>query len=294
MKFKTEKSPVSVVGVDVGGTKISVGLVKNEKLIKQATVPTPQNANEKEVVSAIVGAIQQVSGDHLSAIGIGVPGLVNAGSGIVYDVQNIPSFKNVKLREQLEAVFHVPIYVSNDANCFVLGAKYFDKGRPFKNLVGLTLGTGLGGGLIVNNLLHEGVGSGAGEFGYIPYLDGILEHYCSGQFFQRNDYSDGLEVARLAKSGDAKALALFNAFGMHLGEAIKIAAHILSPEAVILGGSVSQSFHLFEATMWQSIRQFPYRNVIDHLVVETVNDPHLAVKGAASLAFQKPSVEKLV
>ena len=290
MKLKNEKTINSVVGVDVGGTKISVGLVKNEKLIKQATVPTPQNASENEVVSVIIRAIQQLNDDSLSAIGIGVPGLVNVKNGIVYDVQNIPSFTNVKLRELLEAVFHVPVYVGNDANCFVLGAKYFDKGRPFKNLVGLTLGTGLGGGVIVNDLLHEGVGSGAGEFGYIPYLDGILEHYCSGQFFQRNGYPDGLAVARLAENGETEALSLFSEFGRHLGEAIKIAAHVLSPEAVILGGSVSNSFSLFETSMWESIRRFPYRNVVDNLVVETVNDPHLAVKGAASLAYQKLSV----
>ena len=290
MEYKNNSVNISVAGVDVGGTKISAGLIKNDQLIKQASIPTPQKATEKEVVAAIIRSIQQVSDGKLSAIGVGVPGLVNVKQGVVYDVQNISSFKNVKLKEQLEAVFQIPVYIGNDANCFVLGAKYFDKGRPFNNLVGLTLGTGLGGGVVVNGLLHEGVGSGAGEFGHIPYLDGVMENYCSGQFFRRNGYADGLEAALLAEKGESKALSLFAEFGNHLGEAIKIAAHILSPEAIILGGSVSNSFHLFEAGMWQSIRRFPYRNVVDNLVVETVNDPHLAVKGAASLAYQKLSV----
>jgi glucokinase len=288
MNIKNTKLPV--VGVDVGGTKINVGLVKNNQLIKQANLPTPKNASEQEVVTAIVKGIQQISKSDFLAIGIGMPGLVNVEKGVVYDVQNIPSFKNVNLKEQLEAVFQKPVYIANDANCFVLGAKFFDKGRPFNNLVGLTLGTGLGGGVIVNGLLHEGVGSGAGEFGHIPYLDGILEQYCSGQFFQRKGYADGLEAAALAENADAKAIAVFNEFGNHLGEAIKIVAHILSPEAVVLGGSVSKSFHLFEAGMWESISRFPYRNVVDQLVVETVHDPHLAVKGAASLASQKLSL----
>jgi glucokinase len=290
MEHKNKSINISVVGVDVGGTKISAGLVKNNQLTKQASIPTPKNATEKEVVAAIIRSIQQVSEGEISAIGVGVPGLVNVKQGVVYDVQNISSFKDVKLKAQLETVFQVPVYVGNDANCFVLGAKYFDKGRPYNNFVGLTLGTGLGGGVIVNGLLHEGVGSGAGEFGHIPYLDGVLENYCSGQLFHRNNYDDGLAAALLAENGDPKALALFGEFANHLGEAIKIAAHILSPEAVILGGSVSNSFHLFEASMWESIRRFPYRNVVDNLVVETVNDPHLAVKGAASLAYQKLSV----
>ena len=288
MDIKNTKLPV--VGVDVGGTKINVGLVKNNQLTKQANLPTPKNASEQEVVTAIVRGIQQIGKSDFSAIGIGVPGLVNVEKGVVYDVQNIPSFKNVNLKEQLEAAFQKPVYIANDANCFVLGAKFFDKGRPFNNLVGLTLGTGLGGGVIVNGLLHEGVGSGAGEFGYIPYLDGVLEQYCSGQFFQRKGYADGLEAAALAENADAKAIAVFSEFGKHLGEAIKIVAHVLSPEAVFLGGSVSKSFHLFEAGMWESIGRFPYRNVVDQLVVETVYDPHLAVKGAASLAIQKLSL----
>lgn len=279
---------MTTIGIDLGGTKISAGLLENGIIVKNILMATPVSGSISEVIESIVYAVREVWSDDVASIGIGVPGLVDVNKGIVYDATNIPAFTNINLKEQLENILKIPVYVANDANCFVLGAKQFDKGGlTFNNMVGLTLGTGLGGGVIINNKLHEGVGSGAGELGYIPYLDGILEHYCSGQFFQGKGYSDGLTVSNLAAHGNKEALALFNEFGTHLGVVIKITAHMLAPEAIILGGSISSSFKFFEESMWKSINTFPYRNVIDNLTVTVASAPNLAVSGAASLALQK-------
>ena len=273
------------IGLDIGGTKISAGLVKDGKIIKRSLVATPESDLESTVVMAIVLAISDVWSDEAVGIGVGVPGLVDVESGIVYDVHNIPPFTNVKLKDQLENAFHIPVHVSNDANCFAAGVNHFGEGQTFRNFVGLTLGTGLGGGLIINNKLHEGIGSGAGEFGYVPFRDGILEHYCSGQFFEKFFDCDGQDLFDRANKGEAEALEIFEAYGNNLGEAIKIVAHVLAPEAIILGGSISRSFTFFENSMWETIRKFPYANVVENLKVLPASNPNLAVLGAAALVL---------
>ena len=273
------------IGVDIGGTKISAGLVENGKVVKQSIKSTPISDIESAVVIAIILAIHDVWSEEAVGIGVGVPGLVDVENGIVYDVHNIPSFTNVHLKKQLEKAFQIPVHVSNDANCFVAGVKHFGEGKPFNNFVGLTLGTGLGGGLIINGKLHEGVGSGAGEFGHVPFRDGILEHYCSGQFFDRKYSTTGKTVAEKAKTGDAEAVKILAEFGQNLGEAIKIVANVFAPEAVILGGSISHSFQLFKESMWESIRDFPYNNVVDNLIVVPAENQNIAVVGAAALVL---------
>ncbi len=285
-KELTQKG-IKVIGVDIGGTKILAGLVDGGKVSKSVTMQTPVTEKEDEVIEVISEAIQEIMVDEVDSIGIGIPGIVDTKSGAVYNVQNIPSFKSVRLKETLENKLEKKVFINNDANCFALGAKNFGKGKQFHSLVGLTLGTGLGSGIIINDQLYEGVGNGAGEFGFIPYKEGILEQYCSGQFFLDHYNVTGEEAQNLAFQGDKKALHMFEDFGHHLGEAIKMIVYSISPEAIMLGGSISKNFDFFKQSMWANIRQFPYINVIDDLTVLPVLNPVIAVIGAAYL------VEKL-
>ncbi len=276
------------VGIDIGGTKITAGVVVGNKLIKKHTLPTPSAGKKEEIIEIVAKVCREMAeGQEVSGVGIGVPGLVDVKKGVVHDVANIPSFKNVPLKELIEKECGKPVFVNNDANCFTLGAKNYDVGRKFNNIVGLTLGTGLGGGVVINGHLYEGLGCGAGEFGYLPYRDGILEHYCSGQFFQRKYDITGKEAYLMAKAGEEEAFRMFDLFGLHVGEAVKLVAHVLAPEAIILGGSLSRSFDYFKESMWVSVRQFPYKNVVDDLVIVPVVNPDVAVIGAASLVFDR-------
>lgn len=286
MKAIKYRERIKTIGVDIGGTKIAAGLVEGDEILISETLPTPTLGTVEEVVQVVIDAIQKVMNDDVKGIGIGAPGLIDTQKGIVHDVQNIPSFKSVPLTSIIEKTFELPVFLNNDANCFALGAKSFDLGKKFNNLVGLTLGTGLGGGLVINGHLYEGKGCGAGEFGYIPYRDGILEQYCSGQFFQRQYNITGKDANDLAVQGDENAIQMFNRFGYHIGEAIKIAAHLFAPDAVILGGSVSRNYRFFEKSMWKSIRLFPYGHVVDNLVVMPAINPDIAVIGAASLVLE--------
>src|SRR6202000_2139089 len=120
----------------------------------------------EEVLDDITGVIDKLleKDKDISAIGIGVPSVVDVEEGIVYDVQYIPSWKEVPLKKFLEARYKKPVFVNNDANCFAVGEYHFGKGKGVSCMVGLTIGTGLGGGIIINNKLFAGYNCGAGEF----------------------------------------------------------------------------------------------------------------------------------
>ena len=193
-------------------------------------------------MNQIYAVIDSCFDDSTTSIGVGVPSVVDVEKGIVYDVVNIPSWKIVPLKELLEKRYNIPVYVNNDANCFAVGEKYFGKAKLYKNIVGVTLGTGLGCGLIFNGKLYEGSNCGAGEFGNVPYLLHNVEYYCSGQFFTDEKKVSAIDIFHLAQKGDATALKLFAEYGFHLGEALKSILYAYDPEVIMLGGSVSQSF----------------------------------------------------
>lgn len=212
---------MGVLGIDFGGTQIRAGLVTGDRLMKTALELTPSTASEPEVLKALFSVIDQFKEHQVDRIGIGVPSVVDVKAGIVYDVQNIPSLKEVPLKAHLESKYGVPVLVNNDANCFVLGEKYFGKGKAYENIVGLTLGTGLGGGVIIHDRLYMGANCGAGEFGMVAYLKHNYEYYASGQSFENLYRTTGTTVYEKARSGDPVAQDRFTQFGYYLAEAIK-------------------------------------------------------------------------
>ena len=193
----------------------------------------------------------------VAGIGAGVPSIIDLKAGVVYDVQNIPSWKKVPLKALLEERYRLPVYVNNDANCFAAGEKHFGKLGPYDNAVGLIVGTGLGAGIIANGRLYSGANCGAGEFGMLPYLDRNFEAYASGQFFDRVHGTSGRETAERAARGDRAALEIFAEFGRHLGEAVKAICYAVDPEIIVLGGSVSKSYRFFRAASGRPSRATP-------------------------------------
>ncbi len=275
----------SIIGVDLGGTAVNVGKVENERVVKSISANITTRGEEKQILNEIVEAIEKVFDQSIAGIGIGVPSVVDVEKGIVYDVQNIPSWKEVHVKEILENHFQTPVYVNNDANCFAVGEKYFGKGKKYRNLVGVTLGTGLGAGVIIDNRLYWGANCGAGEFGSVSYKEHIIEYYSSGQFFMNEYGIKGQQVYEKARQGDKKSLEIFEEFGTHLGEAIKTILFAVDPEAIIIGGSVCQSYPFFQKAMWERIKTFPYKNSIDRLVIETSDQKQIAILGAAALYY---------
>jgi len=276
---------MKLIGVDVGGTKITAVRIENEKIVCQFTCDTPFDQEMMVVVDAISSAIYEVYDPEVLGIGIGVPGLVDLQNNTVIDVLNIPSWVVVPLKKLIEGHFQKPVFVNNDANCFALGEKYFGVGKAYQNFIGLTIGTGLGAGIIINNHLYSGRYCGAGEFGSIYYMDKTIEAYASGQYFKDKGLS-GVNVSKKAINGDPEAIRLFNEFGGHIGRVIGNVLFALAPEAIILGGSVCKSYDLFEPGMRFVLEnEFPYQRLYHSVKIEISELQNIAGLGASSLVL---------
>jgi len=237
------------------------------------------------VLEDVYYVVDKLIEKDVKAIGIGVPSVVDVERGIVYDVVHIPSWKEVHLKQILEDKYKIPVFVNNDANCFALGEHYFGKGKGAKNMIGLTLGTGLGAGVIINNQLYAGPNCGAGEFGCVDYLDNNYEFYCSGSFFNNVYGLNGEDVFKAAQKGDAGALKLYAEMGTHLGNAIKLVMYTYDPSLIILGGSVQLAYDFFEKTMWERIKTLVYPKSVERLKIESSALENSGILGAAGLYF---------
>jgi glucokinase len=273
-----------IIGVDMGGTKIHASLISGREIVSEYIIDTPAKESEKIVIERLIEAVEKVFQPGCEGIGIGVPSVVDWKKGIVYDVVAIPSWKEVHLKEILENHFKIPVYINNDSNCFALGEKFFGKGIDFENFVGVTIGTGLGSGIIIKNKLYHGVNTGAGEVGSISYKDGIIEQYCASQFFTSLGL-DGEELYMAAKNGDIKALSIFNEYGKNLSEVVKVIVYAFDPEVIILGGSISSAFEFFIDALWKGLDDFMYPVVLKTLKIEKSELKNSAVLGAAALVY---------
>ncbi len=227
----------------------------------------------------------QLMTDNISAIGIGVPSVVDIEEGIVYDVQYIPSWKEVHLKKHMEDRYHIPVFVNNDANCFALGEHYFGKGKGYSSMIGLTVGTGVGAGIIINKKLYAGHNCGAGEFGMVDYLDKIYEYYSSGSFFENVYELKGEFVFEKAKQGDAQALKIYDELGEHLGNCIKMIMYTYDPQLIVLGGSVRYAYEYFQEAMWQRIKTCVYLKSAERLIIEISSLQNSGILGAAALYY---------
>lgn len=282
--MKVEKN-AAVLGVDLGGTNMRAGKVVGGTVKAIEKNLLPQGKYEKEVIDLLIETIAAVFEPSVRAIGVGVPSLLDRKNGIVYTVQNIPSWKEVPLKDILENRFQVPVFADNDANCFALGEKVFGAGQQFEDFVGLSLGTGMGCGIIKRGKLMQDANACSGEFGSLFYLDSILEDYCSGKFFASHYQENGATISKKAQNDDKMALEAYREFGHHLGKAIQMILFSVDPEAIVLGGSITSSFEYFAESMYQTLNEFPYKNVIDKLQIVKASNSDAGLLGAASLCF---------
>ena len=275
----------AIVGVDLGGTNVRAAAVRGGKIVARAVRRISGKAAEEVVLGEIFETIDEVIGGEVSGIGIGVPSVVDVERGIVYSVENIPAWREVPLKDKLESRYGCPACVNNDANAFALGELHFGKGRGYRNMVGLTIGTGLGAGIIIGGRLYSGPNCGAGEIGSIPYRDATVERYAAGQFFQHEAGAGGDVVFERALRGDAEALRLFHAFGLELGHAILTILYAYDPELIVLGGSISRAYRFFEAGMRERLKSFAYQHVLETLVIAPSETEDAATLGAAALCI---------
>lgn len=271
------------LGMDLGGTNIRAGLVNKNSAEKIISRRINAQGSVDEVLAELFSIADELIHKDVASIGIGVPGLINIEEGVVYDVVNIPSWKEVALKKHLQERYQIPVFVNNDANCFALGEYHFGKGKGSDSMIGLTIGTGLGSGIIIDKKLHAGKNGGAGEFGSIDYLEHNYEYYASGQFFKNVHQTEGETVFRRASEGDPEAIKMYEEMGFHLGNFIKLLLFSLDVELITLGGSVRHAWPLFGTAMWEQVGTFPFKNSLKHLKIELSEIENAAILGAASL-----------
>lgn len=271
------------IGIDLGGTSIRVGVVEDRAVRVLHQESTPADGSQEEVLQQIYSLLDRVPTQEAASIGVGVPSVVDVETGMVYDVQNIPSWTEVPLGSRLAERYEVPVHVQNDANCFAIAEYHFGGGQGFSPMVGLILGTGFAGGIVVNGEVLSGRNCGAGEFGTAPYRDSIYEHYCAGLFFERQYDTTGKVAFERAKDGDEEAEEMFAEMGTHLGRALKSVLYAVDPACIVVGGSVRHAYPFFKDTMWEELESFAFSRTLDNLTFRLSELEHAGVLGASAL-----------
>lgn len=278
---------MELVGVDIGGSNLKAGRVVNGKIEKKSIKPVIKNATYNQVLNDLFTCIDEVITPNTKRIGIGVPAVVDISEGVAYDVQNIPAWKLVPLKELIKERYGILVYLNNDANCFALGEKIYGKGLPYKNFVSLSLGTGIGMGIIINDSLYNGVLCGAGEIGMVSYKESIIENYASSFFFIQKYSLHPIDLFERAEKGEARSIIAFQDFGFHLAEAIKTILYLYAPEAIIIGGSISKAYKYFQESLQANLKSFAYKKQIENLKIEVSTNQGSPILGAAALCLQE-------
>ena len=271
-----------VIGVDLGGTNIRAALINDGAISSVHQEELCEKASLQNTVDQLIATIASLINKEVTAIGIGVPSVVDIEKGIVYDVINIPSWKRVELKKILEARFQIPVYINNDVNCFALGEHKYGQGKRYTSFVALSIGTGIGAAIIINNQLYSGKNCGAGEIGSLPYLDKNFEFYTSSSFFESKSTTPFLAHIAAA-NGEQSVLPIWEEFGCHLGNMIKGIVYAYDPEVIILGGSIAKAFKYFEAPMKTAISDFQFPETVKSLKILLSNIDNIALLGAAAL-----------
>ena len=259
----------AILGLDLGGTKILSGLisVKGEVLGSPYTIPTGGKDPEEAIVNRIFMAIEKSLDDarlsikDISGIGIGATGPLDMKAGLILDCPFLPTLKYFPLSKTIHDKYGIPVFLDNDANCFALGEFFFGAGSEYETVLGFTLGTGLGCGIVINGKVFSGATQHAGEVGTSPYQNETIEDIVSGSGISRiykaisGKERPGPEIADLASKGDKDASQTWEQFGEHLAYAISWGINIIDPDIVILGGSIANAMDLFAPAMEKSLRK---------------------------------------
>lgn len=287
MIFNQSKLYKNVIGVIFGGKYLHVARLENG-IISEITNKEINNRESEEVIlNKIISTIKKLYNETVTGIGVGMPSLVDVREGVVFKPTNIPSWNKVHLKDILEEKFNVPVYINNDANCFALGEKYFGVAKDFDDIAGITLGIGMGVGIIIKGKLYSGRNAGAGEFCSIAYKDHDYEYYCSTKYFEEKYGLKYDVLLKRAQKKDKIALAIFEIFGNDLGNAIKTIMYALDPEVIVIGGRIAEAFDFFKDSMYKTVNTFIYKTTLKNFQILKSIDYNISIYGAAALCFEE-------
>lgn len=250
------------LGIDFGGTSIKIAVVSNGTIIHRAEpIETQSYVGSDSLIAAIVHTISLTRKVHpaISAIGVGLPGLVDSINGYVHELSNVPDWNDVPLRQILAEATGLPVTIENDANAMAYGEWTYGAAKGKKHAICITLGTGVGGGLILNGDLFRGANLAAGEVGHMHYdlqgpaavygNTGALEKLVGNReivarmkaVFGEVEEATPAHLTELAESGDARAIQLWEEIGTEIGVVLSNIVWLLNPDAIVIGGGVAKA-----------------------------------------------------
>lgn len=306
------------IGIDFGGTSVKAGVVLGSEIIDHAPpIATQDFSNPEELIAAIVRTTEDLRSRHpqICAIGIGIPGLVNFEKGSVFNLTNVRGWQNIPVRDLLAEATGLPVAADNDANCMAFAEWKLGAGIGYQHLVCVSLGTGVGGGIIANGNMIRGAKFGAGEIGQtsIDYQGrrghygnlGALEDYIGNQEIAQSAFavykSAGIAkdledctpaaLAEAAEHGDEIALAHWDLIGRMLATAMMNTCWLLNPEAIVIGGGVARAgdliFNPFREHLLEQLSG-PFKDSL--AIIPAAFGHEAGTVGAAALALDHAGI----
>lgn len=306
------------LAADLGGTNLRMAAISKEgKILYRARRETPSTKNAEQILQTIVESAEEcrravISQGEVFAISVAVPGTVNVGKGIILKAPNIPALNNYYVSEKIKNELKLLCVLENDANAAAVGENWLGASKDFQNSICITLGTGVGGGIILDGKVLRGIDGTAGEIGHVCVepsgvpcgcgSNGCLEQYSSATAVVRltRDLSDSypksdlngknpltsLEIYEAGKSGDALALEVFRRQGFFLGIALAGLINVLNPEVIVIGGGAAAGWDLFVSSMIEQINKRAYKEPAERAkIVRAELGDDAGILGAARLAF---------
>ncbi len=312
-------------GVDLGGTKILV-LVADTRgsVLGTARVPTMATQGPESVIGRIVDAVHaaaagaQVATSELLGAGVSAPGPIDTSEGVITDPPNLPGWHNVPLARILRERLGIPVVLENDANCGAVGEHMFGAGRGYRHMLFVTISTGIGGGIIINNELYEGASGAAGEVGHIGVsVDGptcgaghvgCLEAFASGtaiaararamiaagglprtaRIAEHDPPLSAKTVQMAAEQGEAEASAIIASAGRYLGIGLASLINVFNPQAIVLGGGLTNMGDAILGPAVETARTRSFaQSFVDVRIVEGELGERVAALGAIAVARKR-------
>jgi len=292
---------MNLVGIDIGGTKILIAKISKTGILKKGVRFPTSDDEPRKVLEKIITEIKKFG--NISAVGISIAGDVDSKKGILRYSPNLPKWRNVRLKQYFEKKLHIPIVVDNDANCAAYGSYTIDGERKYKNFITVTLGTGVGGGIIIDGKLYGGSTGSAGEIGHItinpdgPKCNcgnrGCLETYIGTKGIIRTAEKLGLKdkdatpatISEKARKGNKKALKVYERFSEYLAVGIGGLINIFNPDMLTFSGGVSNNWDLIEKRFFDELKKRTFKTPLEHIkIIKSKNPGNLGAIGTALLS----------
>ena len=282
------------IGADLGGTNLRIAAVEDSgRMLEKISLPTRVEQGRETVIRDLCGAVRDLSerwntSGAISGIGVGVPGIIYLATGRLRQSPNLPGWEDYPVRQELESLLGLPVLLDNDANVAALGEKWVGVGRESSSLCMLTLGTGVGGGLILDGKIWHGFLGMAAELGHIVVAENGVSCPCGGQGCLETEASASAVVRKAeeilaagrsprlaqavqessaltsrlvyetARAGDAACRGIFESVGRYLGIGLASLVNSLNLPLYVIGGGAAEAWDLFAPAMFQHLRERSY------------------------------------